>query len=139
MKKLITSLALSLALIASPALAHHPAEDIVDADIWAMIDEMVADTPHADLVFDEMGPDTTTIIADSVEDAQDLIDSGLLTDLSVLDYQLEDVDLEVTITFGEPSTDQVSDDGGNGNGYTDANEWDREVYITINTTPELEQ
>lgn len=35
--------------------AQHPAGDIVDADIYAMIDKNVADTPHADPVFDDMG------------------------------------------------------------------------------------
>ncbi len=63
MKKIITTFALCLALAASPVLAHHPAADIVDPEIYEMIDNMVADTPHADLVFDdEMG--TTTITTD---------------------------------------------------------------------------
>ena len=43
------------ALVACPVIAHHAAEGIVDEEIYAMIDAMVADTPHADLVFDDMG------------------------------------------------------------------------------------
>lgn len=68
------------------ALAHHPAEDIVDPEIYAMIDAMVADTPHADLVFDdEMGSRTTTISIDTVSAADDLIQDGLLDGASLLD------------------------------------------------------
>lgn len=37
------------------AFAHHPAADIVDPEIYETIDENVADAPHADLVFDDMG------------------------------------------------------------------------------------
>lgn len=37
------------------AFAHHPAADIVDEDIYEMIDDNVADTPHADLDFTSMG------------------------------------------------------------------------------------
>ncbi|MFW2372216.1 MAG: hypothetical protein ACN4GM_03780, partial [Gammaproteobacteria bacterium] len=39
------------------AFAHHPAADMVDAEIYSMIDETVSDTPHADLTFDDMGSD----------------------------------------------------------------------------------
>lgn len=45
-----------LALLTSfSAFAHHPAADIVDEDIYEMIDENVADTPHAELDFTSMG------------------------------------------------------------------------------------
>lgn len=60
MKKRVFKLALVASLLASPlvstsAFAHHPALDIVDELIWLMIDENVADTPHADLDFTTMG------------------------------------------------------------------------------------
>lgn len=42
-------------MASTSAFAHHPAADIVDPEIYAMIDENVADTPHADLTFDDMG------------------------------------------------------------------------------------
>lgn len=55
MKNLISA-ALFTALVAPvAAFAHHPAADIVDPDIYEMIDENVSTTPHADLVFDAMG------------------------------------------------------------------------------------
>lgn len=55
MKSMLQAAVLTSLLASFSAFAHHPAEDIVDADIYAMIDENVADTPHADLVFDDMG------------------------------------------------------------------------------------
>lgn len=54
MNKLLLTTAIIMALGGTTALAHHPAADIVDPDIYAMIDENVADTPHADLTFDDM-------------------------------------------------------------------------------------
>ncbi len=132
MKKIITTFALCLALAAVPALAHHPAEDIVDEEIYAMIDEMVADTPHADLVFDDdMG--TTTITADSVSAAEDLIDDGLLADLSLLDDEVT-----VTITFGEDvetlsSSGEDSQNGKNNNRWTETDEWGGQVVFTVDT------
>jgi hypothetical protein len=37
------------------AFAHHPAADVVDPEIYEMIDENVAGSPHADMDFDAMG------------------------------------------------------------------------------------
>ena len=55
MKKLLVAGLLTGAIAAFPVFAHHPAADIVDPEIYEMIDENVADTPHADMVFDDMG------------------------------------------------------------------------------------
>ncbi len=57
MKRSIMTTALFLSLASNAGFAHHPAEDMVDPEIYAMIDENVADTPHADMVFDDMGRD----------------------------------------------------------------------------------
>lgn len=50
--------AVRIALVASlltsfSALAHHPAQEIIDAETWLMIDENLqeADSPHLDLDF----------------------------------------------------------------------------------------
>ena len=43
--------ALTSLLPSFSAWGYHPAADIVDPDIYTMIDSLVADTPHADLVF----------------------------------------------------------------------------------------
>jgi hypothetical protein len=55
MKNLLKAALLTSLFASYSAFAHHPAEDIVDEETWLMIDENVADTPHADLVFDDMG------------------------------------------------------------------------------------
>lgn len=71
MKKSIeTILSLSLfglLLFTLPAYAHHPAADIVDAELYAIIDELVS-APHADLVFDDNmgGGDTMRAITGSL-------------------------------------------------------------------------
>ena len=55
MKKSVLISTLICAVSSASAFAHHPAADIVDPEIYAMIDENVADTPHVDLTFDDMG------------------------------------------------------------------------------------
>lgn len=54
MKRLINVAALA-AVLSSPAMAHHPAEDIISDDIWQRIDDMLeaADSPHLSLDFDD--------------------------------------------------------------------------------------
>jgi hypothetical protein len=55
MKKALHLAALAALFASFTASAHHPAADIVDEDTYEMIDENVADTPHADLDFSSMG------------------------------------------------------------------------------------
>jgi hypothetical protein len=57
MKKVIQAAVIASVLTSLSAFAHHPAEAIIDADTWAMIDENLqeADSPHLDLDFDTMG------------------------------------------------------------------------------------
>ena len=55
MKNILQAAVLTSFLASFSAFAHHPAEDIVDEDTYEMIDENVADTPHADLDFSSMG------------------------------------------------------------------------------------
>ena len=55
MKNAIKVAVLTSLLASFSAFAHHPAADIVDEDIYDMIDDNVADTPHADLDFSSMG------------------------------------------------------------------------------------
>lgn len=101
MRKLIQTAALTTLLSAPLAFAHHPAADIVDPEIYAMIDSMVADTPHADLVFTDMGGGMTeiTITGGSLRSIENLIDDGVLEYASMLEG-----DVDVAIDF--------VDDGG---------------------------
>lgn len=58
MKKIILASAIAFAFGSSYVFAHHPAADIVDPDIYAMIDENVADSPHAEMDLTDMGSDS---------------------------------------------------------------------------------
>ena len=131
MKKILITVALGLALAATPVLAHHPAADMVDAEIYAMIDELVSDTPHATMVFDDtMGAETTTITVPSVSDAEDIIDGYLLAAISLLDE-----DVTVSITFGEEvSVEEArSSASTESSKWTERDDWGRQVIITVNT------
>lgn len=75
MKNTPLVIAITIAFISTGAFAHHPAADIVDPEIYAMIDENVSDTPHADLTFDDMGRD--------VIDAGDSMESRDNTDATM--------------------------------------------------------
>ena len=57
MNKLLLSTAIVMAMASTAAFAHHPAADIVDPEVYEMIDENVSDV-HADMTFDDMGGDT---------------------------------------------------------------------------------
>lgn len=78
MKKHLHALLLALSVAAAPAFAHHMAADIVDEDIYAMIDALVADTPHATLDLDSVGEGMTvvTVTTDSVDAMSDFLDDG---------------------------------------------------------------
>ena len=96
MRKLFKITALATLLSAPTAFAHHPAADIVDPEIYAMIDSMVADTPHADMVFTDMGGGMTEITVNSrdLRTLENLIDEGVLEYASMLDG-----DVDVAIDF----------------------------------------
>ena len=104
MKKCL-GIALIGLLFTLPAYAHHPAEDVVDDDIYTNIDDMVSDTPHADLVVadDMVGDDTiTTTITGTLRSAEELVDDGLITEVSNLNG-----DVYMTIEFEENGNDVV--------------------------------
>lgn len=102
MNKFFQICALVLFFASTNLYAHHPAADIVDEDIYAQIDSMVADTPHADLTFDEMGGGMTetSITADSREEFETLIN-----DEYILEYvELLDGVVDVSISFNPDSS-----------------------------------
>jgi hypothetical protein len=55
MKSVLQAAVLTSLLVPFSAFAHHPAEDILDEDIYLMIDANLVDAPHADLDFTSMG------------------------------------------------------------------------------------
>jgi len=102
MNKYFKVSALTLLLASTNLYAHHPAADIVDEDIYAQIDEMVSDTPHATLTFDEMGGGMTetTLTTDRLDVFEDMI---VRDDL--LEYvELLDGVVEVDISFNDDSS-----------------------------------
>ena len=115
--------------VLSPLLAsgHHPAEDMVDDEIYAFIDEMVADTPHATLDFDEMG--NVVITTEFVSTAETLIQQGLLANASLLDG-----DVTMTIEFvaeEEAGILYSLPDNRASKRHSKWSEWGGEVVITI--------
>ena len=83
MKKITYTTAIFTLMTASSAMAHHPAADIVDAATYEMIDANVADTPHADLVFDDMGGSMDAASSDQNGVATDIAEVGAAADLAM--------------------------------------------------------
>jgi len=97
MKKIQNIATILLFMISSSVFAHHPAADMVDEDVYEMIDEMVADTPHADMTFDDMDDVTeTTITSSSIVTLDRLLDDGLVSYVGMLDG-----DVSVSIDFND--------------------------------------
>lgn len=82
MKRIILSTSI-LFMASTSAFAHHPAEDIVDPEIYAMIDENVADTPHADLTFDDMGSTAVDTTVDTTSARSTTLTSSRATTTTV--------------------------------------------------------
>jgi len=109
MRKLLQFSALFLAMGSASVFAHHPAADIVDEEIYAMIDSMVADTPHATMTFDEMGGGMTesSVTTDSLTEFETLIEEqDLLEYVELLDGVVDvsirfNIDSSVTMTVNQ--------------------------------------
>lgn len=102
MKKIFLFSTLALLLASTNLYAHHPAADIVDAEIYAMIDSYVADTPHATLTLDEMGGGMTetTITTDSLSAFETLVARK-----DLLEYvELLDGVVDVSLSFNADSS-----------------------------------
>ncbi len=92
MKRVFQLIAVVMTFGLMAAYAHHPTIDINDGEIYERIDEMISDTPHADMTFDDMGGEDgmTEIVIDtrSVREVESLVDDGLLTEASLLDGEV---------------------------------------------------
>ena len=102
MKKLFRLSALVLLFASSHLYAHHPAADIVDEDVYAYIDSLVADTPHATMTFDEMGGGMTetSITTSSLDEFEVLVEEQ-----DLLEYveRLDGV-VDVSLRFNDDSS-----------------------------------
>ncbi len=87
MNKIIAAIAFSTVIASTAAFSHHAAEGIIDEDVYAMIDSLIADTPHADMTIDDIGTgmSTVTINTQTVTQTENMIDDGLLDYASLLD------------------------------------------------------
>ena len=100
MKKIYAAIAVSVAIVSLPAFSHHAAVDMVDEDVYAMIDSLVADTPHAEMTVDDIGTmTTTTITTQTVTETENMVDDGLLDYAASLDGTTS-----VTISFDTDGT-----------------------------------
>lgn len=104
MKKLVALVAVLMVLtVAAVAVAHHAAAGIVDDDIYQMIDDLVADTPHGEFVSVPVGGMTeTTITGVTLVSVERMIENDLLTYASMLDG-----DVTVEISFDGPRDVQM--------------------------------
>lgn len=96
--KRTAALAFVVAVMAAArfAVAHHAAQGIVDEDIYAMIDDLVADTPHGDVKLSDLGGGMTEIVITqvTVREVENMIADGLLSYGGTLDGEVE-----ATISF----------------------------------------
>ena len=60
MNKIFQLSTLTLALASANAFAHHPAADIVDPDVYEMIEENISEV-HLDMTFDDMGGNSSDV------------------------------------------------------------------------------
>lgn len=99
MKKIVAIVTVLLVLtVAAVAVAHHAAAGIVDEDIYAMIDDLVADTPHGEMTLIPVGGMTEiTIDQVTLVSVERMIEDDLLTYASMLDG-----DVTVEISFDGP-------------------------------------
>ena len=86
----------AVVLVAGAAIAHHMADGIVDDEVYAMISELVADTPHAtmDDIPAPVGATDTLLTMLNVPSLERMIDDGLLDFIAMLDG-----DVTITIVF----------------------------------------
>ena len=88
MKKLLLTTAITMAMASTAAFAHHPAADIVDEDVYDMIEENISEV-HLDMTFDDMGGDTTDVGSARESIASDFGNAGDATGEDVEDVGAE--------------------------------------------------
>lgn len=93
MKNLHYIAAILILMFSTAVIAHHPAEGIVDEEVYEMIDTLVADTPHATLDLNTMDP---TITTQTIVSLDKMLDDGLLDYIGMLDG-----DVTVIIEFND--------------------------------------
>jgi len=80
MKILTYTTAILMTMTATGAFAHHPAAEVVDAETYEMIEANVAESPHDDLVMDEMGSSMEQASGDAIGAAMQTAAADVDTD-----------------------------------------------------------
>ncbi|MGB5276218.1 MAG: hypothetical protein WBO73_04530 [Gammaproteobacteria bacterium] len=80
MKILTYTTAILMTMTATGAFAHHPAAEVVDAETYEIIEANVAESPHDDMVMDEMGSSMEQASGDAMGDAMQTAAAGVDTD-----------------------------------------------------------
>jgi opacity protein-like surface antigen len=96
MKKLLLTTAIAIAMGSTAAFAHHPAAEIVDADVYAMIEENISEV-HLDMTFDDMGGDTDVMSGDTsdVGSTRSSVSSDIANYGTDMGADMEDVGAEL--------------------------------------------
>ena len=97
MRRAVAAVLSVLVLCAVPLWSHHAAEGTVDAEIYEMIDAMVADTQHATWeppVEIGIGVFEMELTTRTPKQFETLFEAGLLTQLAMLDGEVV-----ITMTF----------------------------------------
>lgn len=111
MKKSLLTSALFVAMAStSVVFAHHPAADRVDPEIYAMIDENVSDTPHAEMTFDDMGRDSASMDArDDMEARADIEERGQMDAREAADTDERGAGAEAAASEAETAQQEAID------------------------------
>lgn len=135
MKNLLFTVAICLVMATTPAFSHHPTEDIVSEAIFERIDDAVSETPHADMIFDDMetvanemtNVVTRTILFYSLGTKTNTLVLFILTHASMLEG-----DVELSIKYAdEGATESILNFKEPSDGTNIWNEWGRPFYLTI--------
>lgn len=92
MNKLFKLGTLAALLTSANAYAHHPAVDMVDPDVYAMIEENISDM-HLALDFDDMGSDSSDMggaMGSRNDDAGNMV-ADIGSDIEVIGSDLAEV------------------------------------------------
>jgi hypothetical protein len=98
MNKLTFTTAMIMAMTASSVFAHHPVSEMVDADTYELINENVADTPHIDMVVDDMGSAMDQAVSEQTGAAVDMAEASVDTDVAMdATSSIDTIDLMETV------------------------------------------
>ena len=90
MRRLTVVVGLACLMTLGVAYGHHAAQGMVDEEVYAMIEALVEDTPHATIDINDLGGGMVDIYveAPTVRAMENMIDDGMFSYLAMLDGQV---------------------------------------------------